>query len=82
MSVHFIPGKSIRQWIYSLPEPHKSNLWHSLTPVIKRNNFVMPSVLSVLCLINWKNGFAPESYYENLFNHLSNESKRHQTNKK
>jgi len=67
---------SLRQWIYSLPQPHRDNIWHSLSPTLKLNNQVYPSIISAVCMVDPNNGFSPPKYYQDLFNQLNNECKR------
>ena len=53
-----------------LPEPHRSNCLNSISFSLNIR-YVASCVSSAVLLLNWNCGFAPYSYYENLYNQLS-----------
>lgn len=67
-------GKTLYSWFSELKEPDRTNLQQSITPEVR--NYIMPSLLSAICLLSWRNGFAPVEYYEYVFKKYENEEKR------
>lgn len=66
-SFHEKFNQSAFYFFKALPYPHDHNCLHSM----KRVDMVtIPSILSAVLLIDWNNGFAPYSYYQNLYNDL------------